>query len=203
MRGRGGSPERSGYRRSVLTRARVVAAAIVAALVVGLIGLAAPPAHARRAAKFTLTSPAFASGAEIPDGFTCTGASASPTLKWKNVPRKTVQLALIVQDPDARGRTFVHWVIWGLDPKAGQIVEETVPAGAVQGANSLGKPGYLGPCPPPGSAAHHYQFTLYALSQAPQVAAGATAATLRAAIKGHVLAKARLVGTFARPGGTT
>ena len=63
------------------------------------------------------------------------GAGASPTLKWKDVPRKTVQLAVIVHDPDAPGRTFVHWVIWGIDPKAGQIVEETVPPGVVQGAN--------------------------------------------------------------------
>src|SRR5690242_12941038 len=118
-----------------MTRARVVAAAIVAAVVVGLVGLAAPPAHARRATKFTLTSPAVANGAEIPDGFTCSGAGASPTLKWKNVPRKATSLALIVQDPDAPGGTFVHWVIWGIDPKAGQIVEETVPAGAIQGLN--------------------------------------------------------------------
>jgi hypothetical protein len=187
----------------VLTRARVVAAAIAAALIVGLVGLAAPPAHARHAPKFTLTSPAFANGGEIPDGFTCTGAGASPTLKWKNVPRKTTQLALIVQDPDAPGGTFVHWVIWGIDPKAGQLVEDTVPATAIQGLNSLGKPGYLGPCPPPGSSPHHYQFTLYALSQGPLLEASGTAAALRTAIKGHVLAKARLVGTFARPGGTS
>jgi Raf kinase inhibitor-like YbhB/YbcL family protein len=191
-------------RTFVRWRRRAQAIALLAIASSALSVAAADPAvAAKKAPKLALTSPAFADGAEIPDGFTCTGASASPTLKWKNVPRKTVQLALIVQDPDAPGRTFVHWVIWGLDPKAGQIVEETVPAGAVQGANSLGKTGYLGPCPPPGSDPHHYQFTLYALSDAPQVEAGATAAALRAAIKGHVLAKARLVGTFARPGGTT
>jgi hypothetical protein len=185
-------------------RRRARAIALVAIASSALAVTAADPAvAAKKAPKLTLTSPAFPDGAEIPDGFTCTGASASPTLQWKNVPRKTVQLALIVQDPDAPGRTFVHWVIWGLDPKAGQIIEDTVPGGAVQGVNSLGKTGYLGPCPPPGSDPHHYQFTLYALSQGPQVEAGATAAALRAAIKGHVLAKARLVGTFARPGGTT
>ena len=187
-----------------LGAARVVAVlATVAA--VATIATAAPAGAAKtpKAPKFRLTSPAFANGAPIPDGFTCDGASASPPLRWKGVPRKAVQLALIVDDPDAPGGTFVHWVAWNIDPKDGQLPEQNVPAGVVQGDNSIRTAKYLGPCPPRGSDPHHYRFTLYALAKAPSVSPGATADELRAAIARDVLARTRLVGTYQRSGTTT
>jgi Raf kinase inhibitor-like YbhB/YbcL family protein len=180
-----------------------VAALVVAVSIALSTVFFASPAVAAKAPKFRLTSPAFANGAPIPDGFTCDGASASPPLRWKGVPRKTVQLALIVDDPDAPSGTFVHWVAWNIDPKGGQLPEQNVPAGVVQGTNSLRTDKYFGPCPPRGDDPHHYRFTLYALAKAPSVATGATAGELRAAIAGDVLRRTRLVGTYQRSGTAT
>lgn len=163
-----------------------------------LLTLATSPAGARRG-PFTVTSPAFAPGGLIPDGFTCKGANASLPLRWHGVPKRSEELALIMEDPDAPVGTFVHWVVWGIDPTARRLPEETLPAGVVQGASGAGRPGYLGPCPPPADGAHRYRITTYALDAPPHVAAAtATAADLRAAIKGHVLAKATLVGRYDR-----
>jgi len=175
-----------------MTRGIVAVAVGVAALVT----VATSNAGARRT-PFTVTSPAFSAGGLIPDGFTCTGANASLPLRWRGVPKHTEELALIMEDPDARVGTFVHWVAWGIDPTARRLPEQTLPAGVVEGASGTGKPGYFGPCPPPPDGPHRYRITTYALDAAPDVAAGsATAADLRAAIKGHVLAKAKLVGRY-------
>jgi Raf kinase inhibitor-like YbhB/YbcL family protein len=176
----------------------VSATRVVIALTIGvaaLLTVAAAPVSARRV-PFAITSPAFRSGGLIPDGFTCKGANASLPLRWRGVPKRTEELALIMEDPDAPNRTFVHWVAWGIDPTKRRIPEQTLPAGVVEGASGVGKPGYFGPCPPPSDGAHRYRITTYALDAAPDVAAGATATDLRAAIKGHVLATAKLVGRY-------
>lgn len=103
---------------------------------------------------FTLTTPAFASGAAIPERYTCKGEDQSPALEWKDAPAKTASFAIIMDDPDAPAGVWVHWVIWNLPPsmaalqqgisKAGQFVD-----GTQEGRNSFGKIGYNGPCPPP------------------------------------------------------
>jgi Raf kinase inhibitor-like YbhB/YbcL family protein len=183
--------------RRPLVLARLVIIATVAAL---LIAALAEPVGAK--SSFRLTSPAFKSGGTIPEGFTCDGANASPPLRWKGVPNKTKELALIVDDQDVpRPGGFVHWVAWGIDPGARQLPEQTLPAGIVEGNTGRGRPGYVGPCPPPGADPHRYRFTLYALSKRVAAAAGATADELRTAIKGSVLAKTRLVGRYARLAG--
>jgi len=111
-------------------------------------------------------------------------------------------MALIVRDPDAPMGSWVHWVLYNL-PASVTGLRTAVPTaatldnGAVQGVNGGGKSGYQGPCPPPGPA-HHYHFRLYALGNKLDLAAGATAHQVEQAVKGHVLASADLVGTFAR-----
>jgi len=161
--------------------------------------VAAPAAAVpAKASKLRLTSPAFKDGGLIPDGFTCDGANASVPLRWRGVPKSTVELALTMEDPDTPIGTFVHWVVWSLDPEAGSIPEQTVPAGVQEGKNGTGGTGYLGPCPPPGAGPHRYRFTLYALDEALTLAPGATINELRAAIKSTVVAKTRLVGVYAR-----
>jgi Raf kinase inhibitor-like YbhB/YbcL family protein len=174
--------------------ARATRWAGLAGLVASVLLVSALPAGAAPRKPFTVTSPAFRDGKPIPDGFTCSGANASLPLAWRNVPKGTKQLALVMDDPDAPVGTFVHWVAWGIRPKPPRLPEETLPAGVVEGT-----PSYIGPCPPPGGGPHHYRLTVYALDAPPAVTAGdADAAALRAAIKGHVLAKDRLTGTFER-----
>ncbi|HEY8215945.1 MAG TPA: YbhB/YbcL family Raf kinase inhibitor-like protein [Acidimicrobiia bacterium] len=168
------------------------AALLVLVAVVAVVGHVVSASAARK--PFTVTSPAFGEGKPIPEGFTCSGANASLPLRWRNVPKGTSQLALVMDDPDSPIGTFVHWVAWGIPPKPPRLPEETLPPAVIEG-----KPSYIGPCPPPGAGPHHYRIAVYALDEPPQVTAGeATAADLRAAIKGHVLAKDRLVGTYER-----
>jgi Raf kinase inhibitor-like YbhB/YbcL family protein len=153
---------------------------------------------------FTLSSPAFSAGGPIPRAHTCDGADQSPPLTWTGVPAGARQLAIIVDDPDAPGRTFVHWVLYGLSPAAGGLppgvprdAQLKRPVVALQGLNDFRRTGWNGPCPPPGPA-HRYVFTLYALDTELDVPAGATAAALRAAMQSHVIAEVQLVGRYGR-----
>ncbi len=144
-----------------------------------------------------LSSPSFDAGRPIPRRFTCEGANVAPELSWEGSPPGTRSFALVVEDPDAPGGTFIHWVVYDLPADARALREGTLPAGARQGRNDFGKTRYGGPCPPPGPA-HRYHFRLYALDRTLDVAAGATADELRRAMSGHVLAEGQLIGTFGR-----
>ena len=145
---------------------------------------------------FSLTSTAFDDGGEIPRRHTCEGDDVSPPLTWSEVPEGTASLALIVDDPDAPSGTFVHWLAWGIDPGASGLEEgESAPS---EGASGFGDPGYRGPCPPPGHGPHRYFFRLHALDAALELAAGASRDELDAALDGHVLETAQLMGTYER-----
>ncbi|HVB82217.1 MAG TPA: YbhB/YbcL family Raf kinase inhibitor-like protein [Candidatus Binataceae bacterium] len=162
------------------------------------------PADAQSTPKLSVTSSAFAAGATIPVGYTCNSPTVeSPPLAWKGVPDDTKTLVLILEDPDAPHGTFFHWVVYnlpatlhGLD--ANVPPSERLPNGGLQGVNSLGQIGYKGPCPPRGSAPHHYHFDLTALDTVLDLKPGATAAQVEEAAQGHVKATGDLVGTFAR-----
>ena len=151
---------------------------------------------------FTISSPAFASGAEIPKANTCQGPDVSPLLTWIDHPPQTNSLALIVDDPDAPAGTWVHWVMWNI-PAATHLLPENVPksgqlnSGAIQGRNDFGKTGYNGPCPPPGKT-HRYYFRLYALDVKLTLQPGATRQEVDAAMKGHIIGKAEHMGTYRR-----
>jgi hypothetical protein len=149
-----------------------------------------------------ITSSAFQNGESIPQKYSCSGQDVSPALAWSGVPAGTQSLALVLDDPDAPGGTFNHWVIYNI-PAGTLELAEAIPGtaqlsnGAMQGKNSFGNIGYGGPCPPLGPT-HHYYFTLYALDVTLDLAAGATKAQVLAAIKGHILAQAETMGTFRR-----
>jgi len=154
----------------------------------------------------TLTSPAFSNDGPIPRAHTCDGADQSPPLAWTGVPPAAKQLALVVDDPDAPGRTFVHWVLYGLPPSVTGLPtgvprepQLPKPVTAIQGVNDFRRTGWNGPCPPPGPA-HRYVFTLYALDAELKVPPGATKAALLDAIKGHVVEQAQLIGRYGRAG---
>ena len=161
------------------------------------------PAAAQNNPKLSVTSSAFTAGSAIPVGYSCKGPKVeSPPLAWKGVPEDAKTLMLIVKDPDAPNGTFIHWVVYNLPATLSGLDANVPPTeklanGGLQGANGLGQIGYKGPCPPPGSP-HHYHFELTALDTALDLKAGAPAAEVEKAAKGHVKATGDLVGTFAR-----
>lgn len=149
-----------------------------------------------------ISSPEFQDGGRIPKEFTCEGRNLSPKLEFHDVPENARSLALILDDPDAPSGTFVHWLIWNLGPDTDGLAAGAVPdgpaPGAEEGSNSAGRKGYTGPCPPRGHGDHHYRFTLYALDQRLQLKPGAGRQALDGAMKGHILAEARVTGLYAR-----
>ena len=174
-------------------------------LLVCLAAAAAPDGLAQQpkegaAVAFKLTSSAFAEGGAIPAKYTCDGAEASPPLAWSGVPAGAKSLALVVDDPDAPDpkapkMTWVHWVLYDIPPGATGIAEGAKPpAGTKDGVNDWGRTGYGGPCPPIGR--HRYFHKLYALDTLLPDLKRPSKAQLQAAMRGHVIAEARLIGTY-------
>ncbi len=153
-------------------------------------------------ATFELTAGTFREGAFIPKQHTCEGEDRSPPLRWDHPPAGTRCFALIADDPDAPGGTWVHWVLFNIpiDVRGlaeGLPLQDVLPNDARQGMNDFHRLGYGGPCPPPGKP-HRYYFTLYALDGELPLKANATKAQVVAAMKGHVLAEAKVMGRFGR-----
>jgi Raf kinase inhibitor-like YbhB/YbcL family protein len=145
-----------------------------------------------------ITSSSFDDGGMIPKKFTGDGGDMNPELLIQNVPAEAQSLALILHDPDApTAGGFTHWTVWNIDPTTTIIKEESIPPGSVEGESDAGKTAYFGPCPPPG-APHHYHFELYALDRILDLPEGASAVAFRAAIDMHAIAKAELIGLYAR-----
>jgi len=156
---------------------------------------------------FALSSPGFAAGGDIPALFTCEGSDISPPLEWTGVPPGTKSLVLIVDDPDAPDpkapkMTWVHWVLYNIPPTARGLPQDVaprdLPAGTREGLNDWKRTGYGGPCPPIGR--HRYFHKLYALDAPLADLGAATKAQVEAAMKGHVLAQAELMGTYQKTG---
>jgi hypothetical protein len=142
-------------------------------------------------AQVSVSSPAFQAGGMIPARFTCKGTNVNPPLQFRGLPKGTKSLALIVDDPDAPGGLFTHWLVWNIDSGTTQLREKSVPAGAVEGTNDFGAPGYGGPCPPSGT--HRYYFRLFALDRKLDLKSGAKRAAVERACKNHILAQAELM----------
>lgn len=152
---------------------------------------------------FALTSTAFVDAGEIPTIFTCEGPNVSPPLAWAGVPPGAKSLCLIVDDPDAPDpaaprMTWVHWVLYNLPATTTGLPQGVkpgdLPASALPGENDWKRTGYGGPCPPIGR--HRYFHKLFALDTVLADLRNPTKATLEAAMKGHVLAQAQLMGTY-------
>jgi Raf kinase inhibitor-like YbhB/YbcL family protein len=149
-----------------------------------------------------LKSPAFAAGAEIPRKHTCEAEDVSPALEWNGSPPSTFSFALIMDDPDAPGGRWVHWVVWNVPASTHELPEavmrrDKLDDGTQQGRNSFRKIGYNGPCPPAGKP-HRYFFHLYALDEKLNLAPGANSPDLQQAMKGHVLIQVEYMGTYRR-----
>lgn len=154
----------------------------------------------------TLSSSVFSQNGDIPKRYTCDGDDISPDLRWAGVPAGAKSLALIVDDPDAPDPaapkiTWVHWVLYNIPPTATGLPEgmspKALPAGTREALNDWKRTGYGGPCPPVGR--HRYFHKLYALDVLlPDLGRAATKKDLEAAMKGHILGEAQLVGTYQR-----
>jgi Raf kinase inhibitor-like YbhB/YbcL family protein len=155
-----------------------------------------PPATA--AGSLPVTSTAFGQGAKIPARYTCEGAGTSPPLAWSGLPSGTATVALIVDDPDAPGGTYTHWVVWDIPAATTSIAEGATPAGARQGRNSAGHDAWDGPCPPSGT--HHYRFTIYAEPHLPDLPAGSPLDRTLSTLRTHALAQGRLTAAFSHEG---
>ena len=145
----------------------------------------------------TLSSRVFAEGDPIPSEFSCEGEDVSPPLSWEGVPGEAMELALVVDDPDASGGTYVHRVLFGLDPSLTGLQAGVTPTGGRQAENSAGDAIYKGPCPPGGDP-HHYRFTVYTLREGLAADDGADAGELLGQVQEVAIAKGTLTGTFAR-----
>jgi Raf kinase inhibitor-like YbhB/YbcL family protein len=161
-----------------------------------------PPGTASESMTLTISSTAFAPNGPIPSRYTCDGADTSPPLEWSGAPNGTRSFALIVDDPDAPDpakpqRVYVHWVVFNIPPATSKLAEGAakggLPQGASQGSNDWGKQTYGGPCPPIGR--HRYFFKLYALDTLLDLK-NPTKAQLEAAMKGHSLEQAQVIGTY-------
>ncbi len=163
------------------------------------------PATGQEEKKMELQSPDFGNNERIGKEFTCDGKDISPALQWSGAPDETRSFALIVDDPDAPDpanprMTWVHWVLYNIPPTADSLPQaatgQDLPEGTMQGLNDWKKTGYGGPCPPIGE--HRYFFKLYALDTELSGLGKPTKAKLENAMKGHVLAKAELIGLYRR-----
>lgn len=143
-----------------------------------------------------IISPAFGHRERIPKKYTCDGEDINPPLTISDVPEGTKSLALIHDDPDALAGTWVHWTIWNIAPSTREIAERSVPEGAIEGAQSWERTGYGGPCPPSGT--HRYFFKIYALDTVLDLTPNTDVKGLGAAMAGHILDTAELIGLYAR-----
>ena len=143
-----------------------------------------------------ISSSAFANNSFIPSKYTYDGQDINPPLKIENVPAEAKSLVLIVDDPDAPMGRWVHWTVWNINPKTTEILEASVPKGAVEGLTDFGRPGYGGPCPPSGS--HRYFFKIYALDKILTLEKDSRIERLEEDMKGHIKDQAQLLGLYQR-----
>ena len=148
-----------------------------------------------------VSSSAFTPGGDIPATYTQDGQDCSPALTVTDVPPEARSLVLIVDDPDSTGGVFTHWLVFNIDPHVGVILDNSIPLGATEGTNDTGGLHYRGPKPPSGT--HRYFFRVHALDRLMAMGEGANRAEIEAAMRGHVLASAQLMGRYTAPARAT
>jgi Raf kinase inhibitor-like YbhB/YbcL family protein len=151
---------------------------------------------------FTLSSPSFHNGEQIPKKFTCDGADVSPQLQWSSPPSGAQSFVLIADDPDAPVGTWTHWIYFDMPGQITSLPEnvdkvEQPPSAGHQGRNDFRKIGYGGPCPPVGKP-HRYFFKIYALDKNLNLKAGAGRQEVEQAMQGHIIGQAEIFGKYQR-----
>lgn len=143
--------------------------------------------------KIDVSSAAFKENGFIPRRYTCDGKNVNPPLNFDHIPSGTSTLAIIVDDPDAPGGTWTHWLIWNI-PVTHHLKEDHAPG--TQGINDFGKINYDGPCPPKGT--HRYFFKVYALDFQLDTPKNSNKEVVEKAMAGHVLGFGELIGLYKR-----
>lgn len=148
---------------------------------------------------FVVISPRLTSDHPIPVRYTCDGENLSPPLAWAHAPREAHAFAVLMDDPDAPGGTFTHWMLSDLPATCASLDEGLEPHGqGTPGVNGFGRLGYGGPCPPRGDGPHHYRFHVIALTQRLHLQPGFTRTQFDAALAHAAIATAALIGTYQR-----
>lgn len=140
-----------------------------------------------------VSSKAFVAGGFIPLRYTCDGLNVNPPIDIGEIPAEAKSLALVVEDPDATGGTWLHWLVWNI-PIKHHILESE--ASGIQGFNDFRKKSYGGPCPPAGT--HRYFFKVYVLNELLDLPEGSTREALEAAMRDHIIAYGELMGVYKR-----
>ena len=156
--------------------------------------------RAQRAPKtISVATPAFEEGKPIPRDYTGFGDDENPAIRWDRVPDGARAFAIVVDDPDAPGGTYTHWLVWDLPPATRSIERgaDLLDVGGSEGKNDFGAPGYMGPKPPSGT--HRYHFQVFALKEKLGLAGGAKADEVWEALGDKVLAWGERVGKFTKP----
>lgn len=143
-----------------------------------------------------ITSSAFEHNGTIPQQYTCDGEDINPPLTFHDIPQNTKSLALIVDDPDAPNGDWVHWLIWNMSPATKIIKANSIPENTKCGTTDFRNTGYGGPCPPSGT--HRYHFKLFALDTELSLDASAKKQDLLTSMANHTIARAELIGRYAR-----
>lgn len=144
-----------------------------------------------------ITSPEFQNGGAIPKKYTCDGADVNPPLSFEDVPDGIGSLVLVVDDPDAAAKTWVHWILYNIPAETVSIEEDSAPEGARLGHTDFGEAEYGGPCPPDGE--HTYHFKLYALdTEELELPEGDSVERIEEAMQNHIVEIAELTGTYSR-----
>ena len=190
-----------GRERAPLSLRRALSIIPLHGLVLSIL-MAPTLAPGQQASKMELKTSSFEPSGFIPKRFTCEGENVAPEVEWRNPPAGTQSYAIIEDDPDAPSGTFVHWVVYNVPAKytrisEGMLKNDAMTPGIRQGTNDFSSIGYSGPCPPPGKA-HRYFIRLYALDTTTSLHPAATREELDAAMQGHILARAELMGRFKR-----
>ncbi|HSK16192.1 MAG TPA: YbhB/YbcL family Raf kinase inhibitor-like protein [Gaiellaceae bacterium] len=155
--------------------------------------------------ELAFTESEIAEGEPIDELYTCDGDFVSPALNWAGIPEEAAELVLVVEDPDAPGGTYTHWLVYAMAPDMDGLPRGTPPGPVVSGALSIRQgindddfPGYTAPCPPEGEE-HRYAFTLYALEEETGLGPGASEDEIRAAVEESAVAEATLTAVYQRP----
>lgn len=151
-----------------------------------------------------INSTAFKHNCLVPKKYTCDGENINPSLLISDVPLNTQSLVLIVDDPDAPGRIWIHWVVFNIAPTVKEVPENSIPRGGTEAMTDFGKTGYGGPCPPAStqrgepSGTHRYFFKLYALDTILDLQSSATKNDIEEQMKNHIIDSTELIGLYKR-----